>query len=92
MMTLYWEVEHMAYLQTRIFITTKKNVNVENYYLNQLNNEDDINPNTCNFGWQLPLPHKNISLLTGYIVHELYLEEGTYIAHKVDRIKRGTSK
>ena len=57
-------------------------LNSENYYLIQLNSEDDIKPNTGNCGWHLPLLSKNIAWSSGDRVNKLDPEEVTSSPHK----------
>ena len=60
-MNWYFDINQMEYLETRKSKKQSKNNNSENYCLKPLNNEDDIKPNTGNYGRNFYTNTKKIS-------------------------------
>ena len=61
----------MTPMETRFCKKNKKNINADNYDLNLLNDEYYIKLSTDNSVCSWPLPHKNISGFTLYVVNKL---------------------
>ena len=59
-MPQYWDKKNVASPEARLFEHNKEK-NAQNYYLTQLNNEDDTKPYKVTYDCHFPLPH-NISI------------------------------